>query len=103
MGLPEYDPVRLTIEGDDGLDGTQAGAELLDGDTAGLWMAGKVSIDTQRRGRGGGGGEAYGGSGELESAAPCHSVQLLVRRGLLTLEHAWYVRRIFTYLSPVLV
>ena len=41
MGLPEYDPVRLTIEGGDGLEGTQAGTELLDADTAGLWMAGK--------------------------------------------------------------
>lgn len=41
MGLPEFDPVRLTIEGGAGLDGTQAGAELLDEETAGLWMAGK--------------------------------------------------------------
>lgn len=41
MGLPEYDPVRLTIEGGDGLEGTQAGTELLDAETAGLWMAGK--------------------------------------------------------------
>lgn len=41
MGLPEYDPVRLTIEGGEGLDGTQAGTELLDEETAGLWMAGK--------------------------------------------------------------
>lgn len=40
MGLPEFDPVRLTIEGEDGLQGTQAGEELLDADTAGLWMAG---------------------------------------------------------------
>lgn len=41
MGLPEYDPVRLVMEGTDGLDGTQAGTELLDENTAGLWMAGK--------------------------------------------------------------
>lgn len=41
MGLPDYDPVRLVIEGTDGLDGTQAGTELLDENTAGLWMAGK--------------------------------------------------------------
>ncbi|CAM9622894.1 unnamed protein product [Sphacelaria rigidula] len=41
MGLPEFDPVRLTIEGEDGLQGTQAGEELLDADTAALWMAGK--------------------------------------------------------------
>lgn len=41
MGLPEFDPVRLTIEGEYGLEGTQAGTELLDAETAGLWMAGK--------------------------------------------------------------
>ncbi|CAM9748459.1 unnamed protein product [Pylaiella littoralis] len=41
MGLPEFDPVRLTIEGGEGLEGTQAGTEVLDEDTAGLWMAGK--------------------------------------------------------------
>ncbi|CAM9304508.1 unnamed protein product [Hapterophycus canaliculatus] len=41
MGLPEFDPVRLTIEGGEGLEGTQAGAELLDEETTGLWMAGK--------------------------------------------------------------
>eukprot|EP00903_Cladosiphon_okamuranus_P019889 g18281.t1 len=41
MGLPEFDPVRLTIEGGGGLEGTQAGVEILDEDTAGLWMAGK--------------------------------------------------------------
>lgn len=41
MGLPEFDPVRLTIEGEVGLEGTQAGSELLDEETAGLWMAGK--------------------------------------------------------------
>ncbi|CAM9212566.1 unnamed protein product [Ectocarpus fasciculatus] len=41
MGLPEFDPVRLTIEGGEGLEGTQAGTEILDEETAGLWMAGK--------------------------------------------------------------
>ncbi|CAN0435588.1 unnamed protein product, partial [Phaeothamnion confervicola] len=41
MGLPEWDVVRLTIEGEAGLDGTSAAAELLDADTAQLWMAGK--------------------------------------------------------------
>lgn len=41
MGLPEYDPVRLAIEGSDGLDGTHAGTEVLNEETAGLWMAGK--------------------------------------------------------------
>ena len=48
MGLPEFDPVRLTIEGEDGLQGTQAGEELLDADTAGLWMAG-ASHEQQHR------------------------------------------------------
>ena len=33
--------MRLAIEGGDGLEGTQAGTELLDAETAGLWMAGK--------------------------------------------------------------
>lgn len=56
MGLPEYDPVRLTIEGEDGLQGTQADAELLDADTAGLWMAG-TSIRFVR----GGGWRGVGG------------------------------------------
>lgn len=41
MGLPEFDPVRLTMEGGEGLEGTQAGTDLLDEETAGLWMAGK--------------------------------------------------------------
>lgn len=39
MGLPEWDTVRLTIEGEDGLDGTSAGQELLDPNTAELWAA----------------------------------------------------------------
>ncbi|KAG5177217.1 putative flagellar basal body protein [Tribonema minus] len=43
MGLPLFDPVRLAIEGKgmEGLDGTSAQQELMDEDTAGLWMAGK--------------------------------------------------------------
>jgi len=39
MGLPEWDTVRLTIEGDHGLDGTAAGAEQLDPNTAEVWVA----------------------------------------------------------------
>lgn len=30
MGLPAWDPVALCLEGEDGLDGTQAAAQLLD-------------------------------------------------------------------------
>ena len=39
MGLPEWDTIRLTIEGEAGLDGTAAGAEMLDPDTVELWVA----------------------------------------------------------------
>jgi hypothetical protein len=39
MGLPEWDTVRLTIEGIHGLDGTAAGNEVLDPETAELWIA----------------------------------------------------------------
>lgn len=39
MGLPEWDTVRLTIEGDEGLDGTAAGEAVLDGERAELWVA----------------------------------------------------------------
>jgi hypothetical protein len=42
MGLPEYDTVRMTIEGEHGLDGTAAGQELLDRDTAELWVASRM-------------------------------------------------------------
>lgn len=42
MGLPEYDTVRMTIEGDEGLDGTAAGQELLDQNTAELWVASRI-------------------------------------------------------------
>ncbi len=42
MGLPEWDTVRLTIEGDEGLDGTAAGQQLLNADTAELWVASKI-------------------------------------------------------------
>lgn len=39
MGLPEWDTVKMTIDGDEGLDGTAAGADLLDPNTAELWAA----------------------------------------------------------------
>lgn len=42
MGLPEWDTVRLTIEGNQGLEGTAAGQELLDPNTSELWIASRV-------------------------------------------------------------
>lgn len=42
MGLPEWDTVRLTVEGNEGLDGTAVGNELLDPATAELWVASRV-------------------------------------------------------------
>jgi len=42
MGLPAWDTVRLTIEGDVGLEGTAAGQELLDPATAELWVASRA-------------------------------------------------------------
>lgn len=42
MGLPEWDTIRLTIEGNHGLDGTAAGQELLDEETAELWVASRM-------------------------------------------------------------
>ena len=39
MGLPEFDTVRLTIEGEGGLDGTAAGQQLLDEDSCELWIS----------------------------------------------------------------
>lgn len=39
MGLPEWDPIRLAIEGVAGLEGSSAGADLLNPDTAELWVA----------------------------------------------------------------
>jgi cilia- and flagella-associated protein 298 len=42
MGLPEWDTVRLTIEGIGGLDGTAAGQELMDPETAEVWIASRV-------------------------------------------------------------
>lgn len=42
MGLPEWDTVRLTIEGNEGLDGTAAGMELVPEDVAELWVASRI-------------------------------------------------------------
>eukprot|EP01031_Cornospumella_fuschlensis_P030366 gene30366-36690_t len=42
MGLPDYDTVRLSIEGEEGLQGTAAGQELLVEDTAELWVASRI-------------------------------------------------------------
>lgn len=41
MGLPAWDPVALCLEGEDGLDGTQAAMELLEPNEAQLWVASK--------------------------------------------------------------
>jgi len=41
MGLPEWDTVKLAIDSVDGLDGTGVGNEILEADTAQLWVAGK--------------------------------------------------------------
>lgn len=42
MGLPEWDTIRLTIEGNEGLDGTAAGQELVDEEIAELWVASRL-------------------------------------------------------------
>jgi cilia- and flagella-associated protein 298 len=39
MGLPEWDTVRMTLEGNEGLEGTGVGQQLLDEETAELWVA----------------------------------------------------------------
>ena len=39
MGLPEWDTIKLTIEGVDGLEGTQAAEQMLEADKAELWVA----------------------------------------------------------------
>ena len=39
MGLPEWDTIRVTIEGIEGLDGTSVGMNVLDDATAELWVA----------------------------------------------------------------
>ena len=41
MGLPQFDPAKLALEGDEGLDGVAVGNELMDPETASLWVASK--------------------------------------------------------------
>merc|ERR1719230_2251951 len=45
MGLPSWDTVTLALAGPEGLDGTPAAADILDPETATLWVA---SRDFQR-------------------------------------------------------
>jgi len=42
MGLPEWDTIRLTLNGNEGIEGTSAGVELLDPETAELWVASRM-------------------------------------------------------------
>mmetsp|Transcript_11714 Transcript_11714/g.21761 ORF Transcript_11714/g.21761 Transcript_11714/m.21761 type:complete len:285 (+) Transcript_11714:50-904(+) len=42
MGLPEWDTVRLTIEGVEGLEGTAAGQDLMDPESAEVWIASRA-------------------------------------------------------------
>ena len=44
MGLPKWDPVFSALEGEEGLEGTQAAQGLLDPATAQLWCAGKEFV-----------------------------------------------------------
>ena len=48
MGLPDFDTVRLTIEGNEGLDGTAAGQQVLDESTAELWIASRCLDRNQK-------------------------------------------------------
>jgi hypothetical protein len=51
MGLPVWDSVRLTIESSSGLDGTAAATEILDPDSAELWVSTKPFDRTQTVGQ----------------------------------------------------
>jgi len=42
LGLPEWDSVRLSLEGIEGLKRTSAGQNILDPETTELWVAGRV-------------------------------------------------------------
>jgi hypothetical protein len=48
MGLPEWETVRLTIEGEEGLAGTAAGQEILEPNTAELWIASRCLDRSQK-------------------------------------------------------
>ena len=41
MGLPEWDTVKLAIDSVNGLEGTGVGNEIVDAESAQLWVAGK--------------------------------------------------------------
>ena len=47
MGLPDWDTIRITIEGVEGLDGTSVGMNVLDPETAELWVASRCFDRTQ--------------------------------------------------------
>mmetsp|Transcript_19400 Transcript_19400/g.25565 ORF Transcript_19400/g.25565 Transcript_19400/m.25565 type:complete len:285 (-) Transcript_19400:156-1010(-) len=47
MGLPSWDTVQLLLEGVEGLDGTQAGMDILEPSTTELWGAGKEFVRGQ--------------------------------------------------------
>ena len=42
MGLPEWDTIRVTLDGEEGLEGTQAGMELLEVESAELWACNRM-------------------------------------------------------------
>lgn len=44
MGLPEWDTIKLLFDGDEGLEGTGAAADLVDSANARLWAAGKEFV-----------------------------------------------------------
>lgn len=41
MGLPDYDPIKLSLEGKEEIEGTSASLTYLDPETCTLWWAGK--------------------------------------------------------------
>ena len=74
MGLPAWDTVRLTIEGEAGLEGTAAGMELLDMNTAELWVASRAFDRNQSVGERLGMNEKTKVIGKLQkpgAGAPC--------------------------------
>jgi len=44
MGLPEWDPVRMALEDDEDLAGTQFGQEILEPDSTQMWFANKMML-----------------------------------------------------------
>lgn len=47
MGLPDYDPVKLSLEGNEEIEGTSASLSYLDPETCTLWWAGKEFLRNQ--------------------------------------------------------